>query len=184
MLGRKTTFQKNYFSFPPAPSEGAATAFKVRAPCSPQAAPSPKPNDSISEIFSGRNLCNTLHGGRSIVHEESQWVMHHNDPPCALIRSTAPLFDSCDVTAINAWIIDDLCSYAHLFAIWDHVCGTAAAWVPSGGGASRYDEDYLLFLPRAYFEPEVFCAEYCILLLLLAPPLATDTGLPYRTSRN
>lgn len=29
------------------------------------------------------------------------------------------------------------CSYAHLSALMDNLMGTAAAWVPSGGGASR-----------------------------------------------
>lgn len=30
------------------------------------------------------------------------------------------------------------CSYAHMYALMDHFMGTAATWVPSGGGASRY----------------------------------------------
>lgn len=33
-----------------------------------------------------------------------------------------------------------LSSYAHLYALKDHLMGTAAVWVPSGGGAKRYDK--------------------------------------------
>lgn len=43
----------------------------------------------------------------------------------------------------HVFLLPFVCSYSHLYALKDSLLGEAAAWVPSGGGASRYSTEHV-----------------------------------------
>lgn len=69
------------------------------------------------------------------------------DPDPVFLSPRAGYFSPSDVSQIQT-------SYAYVFAIKDSVFGTAASWVPSGGGASQR---YYIILPMVWRFQEQHC---------------------------